>query len=179
MVPDGRVTSPERTWLDCAELVDLPHVVAQGDFLLRHRLCTLDDLHAMVQWGRGRRGVRPARSALPMIDPSAESPGESIMRVQLLLRGLPAPICNLNVIVDGEWIARVDMAWPDSRVILEYDGAVHLDEQQRRHDAIRRNLLQDAGWVVIVATARDLWRPDQVATLLRDALRLGRRRALL
>jgi very-short-patch-repair endonuclease len=84
--------------------------------------------------------------------------------------GIPRPVCNLDIVVEGEWLARADLAWPENRVIVEYDGAVHLDERQRRADAARRNLLQDAGWLVITFTAADLRRPWAMANLVRSAL---------
>ena len=166
-----RVTSPARTWLDCAELLRVEHVVAMGDVVLRRGLGSRDELFTMIRWGRGRRGVVTARRAFPMLDPRAESPPESVVRCHLLLGGIPRPVCNMDVIVDGEWLARVDLAWPDERVIVEYDGAVHGSERARRADAARRNLLQDAGWLVIVLTARDLSRPDDAVALVRSALR--------
>ena len=54
------------------------------------------------------------------------------------------------------------MAWIDERVILEYDGAVHLEERQRRRDAQRRNMLQEAGWMIITVTADDLRTPRRL-----------------
>ena len=167
---DGWVTVPARTWLDCAQVIDLPHLVAQGDVILRRNLASQAELTAMVLWGRGRRGVRAARTALTMLDASAESPGESMCRAHLLLAGVPAPQCNVNILDDGQWLARADMAWLKEMVILEYDGLAHLDEGRRRSDAVRRNLLQDAGWTVIVATARDLRNPTQLIGFVRAAL---------
>ena len=92
------------------------------------------------------------------------------MRCQLVLDGIPRPECNFDVVVHGVWLARVDLAWPSERVAVEYDGAVHGEERVRRTDAVRRNLLQDAGWLVIVLTARDLSRPSDAAALVRSAL---------
>jgi hypothetical protein len=166
-----RVTTPARTWLDCAELIPLEHVVAMGDAVLRRGLADEASLARMVAWGRGRRGVVSARRALGWLDPRAQSPQESVVRCQLLLGGIRRPLCNLDITVDGEWLARADLAWPEERVIVEYDGAVHLPEQQRRADAARRNLLQDRGWLVIVLTARDLRHPHQMVELVRSALR--------
>ncbi|MCX6433671.1 MAG: hypothetical protein NTX29_13135 [Actinobacteria bacterium] len=147
------ITTPARTWLDCAELVPVPHLIAMGDFLLSRQLCTPAELARMVAWGRGRRGVIGARRSLPHLDPRAESPSESLVRAHLVLGGIPKPVCNMNIISNGEWLARADLAWPLARLFVEYDAVVHLSEAQRRHDAARRNLLQAAGWLVITLTA--------------------------
>lgn len=164
-----RMTSVARTWVDCAALMPTEHLVAMGDAAVHRDLVTVPQLQGMVAWARGRRGVTSARRALDLLDGRAESPGESLVRVVLMMCGIPRPICNLNVHHLGSWLARVDMAWPHHRVIVEYDGAVHLPESQRRKDALRRNLLQDAGWTVIVFTAADLRHPERMAALVRAA----------
>lgn len=164
------VTTPARTWLDCAEHLPLADLVVIGDVILRRHLADEEDLARLVRWGRGRRGVATARRALPLLDPAAESPGESRTRVALLIGGLPRPLCNVDIVDNGEWLARADLAYLDEKIIIEYDGRVHEDEQQRRRDALRRNLLQQRGWLVIVFTADDLRRPERMASLVRSAL---------
>ena len=163
-------TTPARTWLDCAGVIPLEHLVAMGDVILRRQLATPEDLAEIVAWARRRRGVINARRALPLLDPGAESPGESLTRAHLLLGGVPRPVCNRDIYHRGIWIARVDLCWLAYRVIVEYDGAVHLEEQQRRRDAARRNQLQEAGWLVITFTADDLRQPWLMATQVKRAL---------
>ena len=170
---DGlRITTPARTWLDCAALIPLEHLVAMADAATRRGLTRPDELDRMTHWAYRRRGVAVARRAIPLIDPRAESPGESLLRVHLVLGGVPRPVCNHDVVEQGEWLARADLAWPEFRVLVEYDGLLHLDESRRRSDARRRNLLQERGWLVITATADDLRRPwiitDQVKAALRS-----------
>lgn len=164
------VTTAARTWLDCAEVIPVEHLIAMGDAILRGGQARRPDLEAIVRWGSGRRGVRAARRALPLLDPGAESPPESLVRAHLVLARLPRPACNLDIVGDEGWIARVDLAWPAHRLIVEYDGIVHLPDRQRRYDATRRNLLQRAGWQVIVLTADDLRRPWAMVELVRSAL---------
>ena len=170
-VVDGvPVTTPGRTWLDCAAHLSLGHVVAMGDAVLYRSLATADELTAMCHWAFRRRGVAVARRALPLLDSCAESPGESLTRFTLVTGRIPAPQCNADVVVNGEWLARVDMLWSAERVIVEYDGAVHLPEAQRQYDAARRNVLQSAGFYVIVVTARDLRHPEQLVHTVRTTL---------
>lgn len=165
------VTIPSRTWIDCAPLIPLEHLVAMGDHILRTGLHAPEDLSGIVAWGRGRRGIVAARAALDLLDADAESPGESVARCLLIFEGIPRPVCNANVYDGTRWIARVDMAWFEERVALEYDGAVHLEERQRRRDARRRNMLQQAGWLVITITSDDLRTPRRLSAMVRDALR--------
>lgn len=166
-----RITTPARTWLDCAAHLPLVHVVAMGDHILRHEMATEDDLRDLVAWAPRRRGVVAARTALPLLDRRSESPQESVVRAHIVLFGLPRPVCNLDVFHDGMWLARVDLAWPEALLAVEYDGMGHLDEAQRRRDAWRRNALQRAGWLVITLTADDLRHPELMCRRIAEALR--------
>ena len=142
-----------------------------GDHLLHHGLATREELAGLAVWARRRRGVVNARRALPILDGRSESPGESLARCALVTGGVPRPRCNVDITDRGGWLARADMAWLEERVIVEYDGAAHISEKQRRHDAARRNLLQEAGWLVIVFTADDLRKPWAMCALVSAALR--------
>ena len=44
--------------------------------------------------------------------------------------GLPARIAPYVVKADGRLLARVDFAWPELKVAVEYDGLWHADERQ-------------------------------------------------
>lgn len=165
------LTTAPRTWLDGAAHLPTRHVVAMGDALLRRGLGTPEELKGLCHWAFRRRGVVTARTALPLLDAHAESPGESLARYELVTRGIPAPECNADIVVDGQWLARADMLWRDARVIVEYDGHVHISEEQRQYDAVRRNQLQEEGYLVIVLTARDLRYPEQMAQTVWTALR--------
>jgi hypothetical protein len=169
-----RVTVPARTWMDCAALIPFDHLVAMGDAILHRGLCDAGALQHLSQWGYRRRGIVAVRGALRLLDAGAESPGESLARVMLLEGGVPRPVCNLDVFAGSRWLARVDMAWPTQRVIVEYDGRVHLEERQRRRDAERLNALQSAGWRVIVLTADDLRRASATCSMVNAALRSTR-----
>ena len=152
--------TPARTWLDCAAFLSDRDVLAMGDAVLHRDLASEADLRAMTHWAYRRRGVAKCRRVLDLLDGAAESPAESWVRYEFLIAGLPRPQCNVDVFdAFGNWLARADMLWAAERIIVEYDGAVHLDERQRRRDAQRRNLLQEAGWLLIVLTADDLRQP--------------------
>ena len=166
-----RVTTPGRTWLDCAARLPLGYVVAMGDWVLRRDLATTWELEGLCRWAARRRGVVLARQALTLLDPLSESAGESLARTVLVTGGVPWPRCNADVFWQGGWLARVDMLWEEEKVVVEYDGIVHLTEERRRSDAARRNLLQDAGYLVIVFTARDLKHPEAMCATVRAALR--------
>ena len=61
--------------------------------------------------------------------------------------GLPAPVAQYRVTDDRGRIARdVDFAWPDRRVVVEYDGQWHAEPEQVGSDRRRLNRLLAAGW---------------------------------
>lgn len=167
------ITTPERTYLDLAADLDLADLVAIGDVILRRRLADLDALRTVVDWARRRRGVATARAGLGLLDGRARSPQESRLRVRLALAKLPPPEVNA-IVLDrfGGFLAEGDLVWRAQKVLVDYDGEVHLSERQRRKDAVRRNLLQREGWLVLTYTADVLARhPERIVAEVAAALR--------
>ena len=108
---------------------------------------------------------------MELADARAESQPESRLRVLLTLAGLP-PVPQFVVRgVGGEFLARTDLAYPDVRVAVEYDGAWHAGDGQFARDRDRLNRLTAAGWRVLHVTAADLRDPDRIVTRLRALLR--------
>lgn len=75
-----------------------------------------------------------------------------------------------EVVEEGRWLARVDLAWPDARVVVEYDGEHHVEDGQIARDDARLARLTAAGWWVIRLAAPDLRRLDDVVARVRTAL---------
>jgi very-short-patch-repair endonuclease len=57
-------------------------------------------------------------------------------------------------------VARVDLAYPELRLAIEYDGAWHDERGQFTKDRRRLNRLAAAGWTVLHVTAADLHDPE-------------------
>jgi very-short-patch-repair endonuclease len=106
---------------------------------------------------------------VPLVDPRAESAPESRVRVALVLAGL-TPVPQFEVTALGRFLGRVDFAWPEERVVLEYEGAHHFDGTQIVRDDERIRRLEDAGWRVIRISSADLWNLDAVIEKVRAAL---------
>jgi hypothetical protein len=71
---------------------------------------------------RSDNGIVLARQAVALSDHRAESLPESRMRVLLVLDGLdPVPQYWIED-AHGERIARADLAFPEHKVAVEYDG---------------------------------------------------------
>jgi hypothetical protein len=110
------------------------------------------------------------RRALDLVDVRSESPPESWVRVACALGGLPAPVPQFDVVDDGTWLARVDLAWPEARVVVEYEGEHHFDGLQIARDDVRLGRLVAAGWTVVRLSAADLRSMDDVVRRIGEAL---------
>ena len=98
---DVPVTSALRTAWDVAALEPLGTAVAALDAMVRTGAVQRDELTAMMLSGAGQWGVAKVRRALELVDPRAESPPESRVRVALVLAGL-APVPQYDVVDGGE-----------------------------------------------------------------------------
>ena len=160
MVDGLPVTTPQRTFVDVARVLDVPRLVAVGDDLLRRRLLELPDIDDVLKRSRGQRGVRVARRARDLLDARAESPRESIVRAIIVEAGLPAPVPQVEVFDRyGRFSARGDLVYPDAKIIIEYDGAHHLTRQAQERDAQRRGLLGNEGWLMVTLVPTDVHHP--------------------
>lgn len=165
------VTSPERTFVDLAEHLTLPRLVAVGDDFLRRRLCTCADIGEVIGRSAGQRGVRMAMRALELLDPRAESPRESLTRALIIEAGLPAPTPQVEIFDSGgRFIARGDLVYEGLRIVIEYDGYHHLTLDSQRRDARRRGELGLAGWLLVTVVPADIHRPQQLMGKVSRAL---------
>jgi hypothetical protein len=164
------VTSPLRTAWDLALLESLPTAVGVLDGMLRQGLVTTPGLRGLADHAPGRWGVRRVRRAVDHVDGRSESPPESWVRVACVLGGLPAPVPQYEIVHGGAWLARVDLAWPEQRVVVEYEGEHHFDGLQIARDDARLARLTAAGWTVIRLSAADLRSMDDVVRRIGEAV---------
>lgn len=169
VLDDVPVTNAVRTAWDVAALEPLGTAVAALDAMVRAGSVDLPALTARAADGSGRWGVRRVRRALPFVDARAESPPESRVRVALVVAGL-APVPQYEVRHDGVFLGQVDLAWPEAKVALEYEGAYHFDGSQIVRDDARYARLTAAGWWVIRVSAQDLHDLDGVVRQVQRAL---------
>jgi very-short-patch-repair endonuclease len=163
-------TTPLRTALGIARAERLTESVVVLDVLLRHGLVLPARLSEAAASMASGRGTSRARQAVDLADERSESPQESRLRVLLRLAGLrPVP---QYVVLDaaGHFVARVDLAFPEHRLAIEYDGAWHGKPGQLAHDRRRLNALVAAGWTVLHVTSADLHEPDRMVAAVRRLL---------
>jgi very-short-patch-repair endonuclease len=150
------VTSAEQTFVHMAVHLDLVDLVALGDLLVRRSGVTPGDLRKFAaRWGG--HGGRRARDAARFVRARVDSQPESRLRMLLVLAGLSEPTVNHSVEVHGVERYRLDLAYVDEMVAIEYDGRWHERPGQRPRDDARRLHLRELGWEVVVVTADDLY----------------------
>jgi len=160
---DGiRTTSVERTIFDLCACAGPVTVDLAIDAALRRELTCIGSLLAAHDRlaTKGRRGGRRFRDALASrtLGPLHESAPERLVARALVAAGLPEPAAQHVVSDDdGRFVARVDLAYTDQRIAIEYDSFEHhTGKVALVRDSARRNALSAAGWTVLSATAVDV-----------------------
>ncbi len=151
---DVRLATPPRAAFDLLARFPLERAVAYSDALVHNRVVQVGEVARFVA-ERRYHGVRHAERAFPYLDGRAESIPESVLRIVLIQGGL-APVPQHQVFAGGEFLARLDLAFPKRKVAVEYDGMWHTDVAQERRDRERRARLAVYGWSVIVVNAHRL-----------------------
>lgn len=177
------LTTPARTWLDLASILALEDLVVAADHFIcsqsrsfgpkKLALCSIADLQGQVLANPGARGIRNARRALELCRVGADSAPETRLRLAIGRLGLPEPVLG-HVVTDftGREVAWPDVAFPDYKVAVNYDGRHHLQERQRESDIRRDESIAAVGWASVTVTAGHVrtWGFDVGAHRVRDAL---------
>jgi very-short-patch-repair endonuclease len=120
----------------------------------------------------GVRGRGRLLSALALVDPGAESPQETRLRLLLVRGGLPSPETQIRFRTRSGRHIRVDMGWREWKVAVEYDGVQHwADADQHSWDIDRIAILESMGWVVVRVSAEMFSRPSVILQRVMDKLR--------
>lgn len=165
---DVPVTSALRTAWDVAALEPLGTAVSVLDAMVRAESVDRADLATLAETSSGQWGVTRVRRAVGLVDPRAASPPESRVRVALVASGLcPVPQYEIETELG---VVHVDLAFPERRVAIEYEGAYHFEDDQIIRDDARYVALRAAGWTVIRLSAPDLRDLDAVVSRVCAAL---------
>jgi len=143
------------------------------DRLLSGGMVRLSDVRDAVADLSRARGSAQARRVAALAAEFADSPQETRLRLVLVRAGFPAPVPQFRVFDAEGFVARVDLAYPELRIGIEYDGLWHAEHRAFVHDRRRLNRLVAAGWLVLHVTVEDLRRPERLLARLR-ALRASR-----
>ncbi len=135
-------------------------------------------MQAHAQWP----GRLTANVVLRLADGRLESVGEDRFRFFVHRQGLPAPQPQLEIRDEqGRLVARLDFAWPELKVFVEFDGRSKYDRHRREGESLEQFLMREkqreelvcllTGWTCIRVTWADLARPERLAARIRNVLR--------
>ncbi len=162
-------TTVARTLFDLGACHRVGMVELAMDRALSRGSVTLAELQATMRrlGRRGRPGGSTLRQLLDARDPGRR-PTESVMETKLLqgLRacGLPEPVPQHEVWQGSAFIGRVDLAYPEARIAIEYDSdEFHTGRGATRRDRARRHDLIAAGWLPVDVGPQDLRRDAAAA----------------
>jgi very-short-patch-repair endonuclease len=133
----------------------LTEAVVIADMALQAGLVEHDRFQS---WARDRvqgPGAAKVRRVAEHAEPKSESPMETRLRMLLVLAGLPRPVAQVSVQdARGRFLGRPDLYYPDHRLGIEYDGAIHRDSLAA--DNRRQNRLLNDGISLLRFTAADV-----------------------
>jgi very-short-patch-repair endonuclease len=159
-------SSPVCTWAMASARLSLDELIVLGDSLMRRdgwqKRASLTEfteyLEERREWSRLHhcrlfRGYDSCCRAVRLMRENTDSSQETRTRLALLRHRLGCPLVNYPLRVDGQQLY-LDMAYPEFRVCVEYDGQFHA--RQWMEDSRRRRLIENAGWQYVQVTRDDL-----------------------
>jgi hypothetical protein len=170
-VVDGmQLTIPERTAADLARWAPtVTEAVVAVDAL--SGTCRFDPTVITDHVAPGSRGSARVPRVAALADPGSQSPMETRIRLAIVLSGLPPPVSQHPVSLDGREFA-LDLSYPEVRLAIEYNGSDHLQPDRALRDLDRERLLGAAGWRVIrFGAITVLHHPRSIAARVRRELR--------
>ena len=130
----------------------------------------LPEVRQRAEHARGRGAAR-LRAAVAQARERVWSPQETHMHLMLRDHGWPPPALNHEIVDPATGIVYyVDLAYPQQRIAIEYDGSDHVTDPDRvTHDHHKSTVLHGEGWTVLRVHAKDLHDPTDVFARLDHA----------
>ncbi|BBZ18770.1 hypothetical protein MGAD_31050 [Mycolicibacterium gadium] len=153
------VTTAARTAFDIGRhTVNETVAVMRVDALMNRTSLDVEAIRAVAEEHHRVRGLPRLRAVLSLVDGGAESPQETVARLALIRANLPRPTTQVEIFDEfGQFIARVDMAYEEVKVAIEYDGEQHwADPAVRQADIDKMYELNRLGWIVIRVSSDQL-----------------------
>ena len=176
------IMSATRAALEMTTMLDVEHAMVEIDYLLHHGHTTMDELQARYEAMSCWPHTLATDLTLRLVDGRSESVGETRSRFLCWSQHLPAPVPNFPILDQhGVEIARVDLAWPELGVFLEFDGKVKYQSLRRDGESVtdcvirekqRESLICElTGWRCLRIVWADLYHPADVASRIRKLFR--------
>lgn len=152
--------SPQQAICQMAQYADLHSLVIAMDWLTcanpSLRVCTRQELEDFIGGCSRFTGAPLCRQALALSRPGTDSPQETVLRLACADYGLPQTAVNYEIpdTIRGSGSFKVDLAFPEDHVVVEYDGRYHYTKDRWEWDLDKRNRLRALGYEPFVATRK-------------------------
>lgn len=175
------VTSPTRAALEVTTVADIEAAICVVSHLLHTEQTTMQQLRARYELMKHWPETLRTDLALRLSDERFESVGECRTYYLCFREGLPMPEPQYKIRdATGRVVARVDFAWPELGVFLEFDGKVKyeklLEDGQRASTVVLAEKKREemicrlTGWRCIRIDWSDLAYPARTAAMIRRML---------
>lgn len=149
--------------------------------LLHAKAMTMDEFTEQAEAHRDWPGSLTTNLVVHLADGRLESVGEDRFSYLVFKQGLVRPEPQFEVFDElGILVARVDFAWPELGVFVEFDGKVKYERYRRDGETLDQFLMREkareelvcqlTGWTCVRITWADLARPELVATRIRKVM---------
>jgi hypothetical protein len=178
------VTSPLRTALDMTRITDVQHALVGMEYLLHMGLVSKAELRERAAAMEKSPGTLTTDLAIRLADGRSESVGETLAGYLFWRGGLGKPTRQHEIRDEwGQVVARVDFAWPEHGVFLEFDGREKYERLRRQGESVLDVVLREkkreelichlTGWRCVRIVWADLCRPEQTIAHIRGVLAGG------
>jgi hypothetical protein len=151
------VTTAVRSLLDMSAEVPRLNAVWAIDDAVRREIVSRHQIAMALSTRPGGRGDGVIKLRVAESDGIAESILETAGRLALKDAGVRLPAAQHEVFDGGELVARLDAAYPDCQLGIEFDGvAVHGALRALCRDRQRQNRLLHVGWTLLRFTWWDV-----------------------
>lgn len=181
------ISTAARSAFEVTTIAGVEAALVAVNRLLHSSSMTLPEFEAQVEAHREWPGSLTANIVVRLADRRLESVGEDRFSYLAYKQGLPKPEPQVEIFDEqGTQVARVDFAWPELGVFVEFDGKVKyeryrlegesLDEFLMREKRREELVCQITGWTCIRITWADLARPELLASRIRKVMTARARR---
>ena len=172
------ITTPTRTALDTASILTRDAAVCVLDWFIEQGTTSLPELRSTLDARDAWRDHLDLTYKLSLAVAGSQSVGETRSRLLFGDHGLPSPVLQLKIHEPGgRLVGIVDFAWPEHRLIVEFDGREKYHRHRRHGESIEEMVMREktredrirelTGWTVVRITWADLARPELLVARLR------------
>jgi hypothetical protein len=181
MIDERRVMAPARVVLETTTVATVEASLCVADDFLRRKLTTAEQLATRYAVMTNWPSTLTTELVIRLADGQHESVGETRTAYMIWREGLPRPELQFEVHDEnGVLIGRVDFAWPEHKLFLEFDGVQkyvgYVSPGETITDVILREKHREeaicliTGWHCVRITWADLARPQVIAQRIRNLM---------